>query len=50
MQSKCILHLLRRISSYPKGKNYIVCPLMDKSYMKRYGSLRVTIRAPAELK
>jgi predicted AAA+ superfamily ATPase len=37
-------------SYYPKGKNYIVCPLMDKSYMKRYGSLTVTICAPEEIK
>jgi hypothetical protein len=37
-------------SYYPKGKNYIVCPLMDKSYLKRYGSLTVTICAPEEIK
>lgn len=37
-------------SYYPKGKNYIVCPLMDKSYMKRYGSLTVMICAPEEIK
>jgi len=36
-------------SYYPKGNNYIVCPLMDKLYMKRYGPLTVTICAPDEI-
>jgi len=36
-------------SYYPKGNNYIVCPLMDKLYMKRYGPLTVTICAPDEM-
>ncbi len=37
-------------SYYPKGNNYLVSPLMDKSYEKRYGSLTVTICAPDEVK
>ncbi|MCB9757904.1 MAG: hypothetical protein H6753_05740 [Candidatus Omnitrophica bacterium] len=37
-------------SYYPKGNNYLVCPLMDKPYVKRYGSLIVTICAPQEIK
>jgi hypothetical protein len=37
-------------SYYPKGKNYLVCPLMDQSYVKRYGSLEVAICAPEEIK
>ena len=37
-------------SYYPKGKNYLVCPLRDKSYMKSYGALTVTICAPEEIK
>ena len=37
-------------SYYPKGNNYLVCSLMDKSYEKRYGSLTVTICAPDEIK
>ncbi len=37
-------------SFYPKGKNYLVCPLVDKPYIKRYGSLAVTICAPDGIK
>ncbi len=42
------LHQFR--SYYPKGNNYLVCPIAAPAYMKRYGNLTVKICPPAEIK
>jgi len=33
-------------SYYPKGKNYIVCPLIGEAYLKNFGDLTVKICSP----
>ncbi len=37
-------------SYYPKGENYLICPLADKAYLKRYGSLTVKVCSPEAIK
>ncbi len=36
-------------SYYPKGKNYLVCPLTGEFYLKRFGSLTVKICNPSQI-
>ena len=40
-------HLFR--SYYPKGKNYLVSPISDSGYLKRFGDLTVKVCNPSEI-